>query len=198
MKACECKRRPRVILVHGFNVRDNGDATVGRLAPYFEMAGFQVKRFRYGWLRLLWVRMLNNKFATALASMIEPGDVVVGHSNGACLADMAAWKGAPIGQLVYINPALDRDAPLAPQVGFLHVWYSPSDQPVALARFLVKHRWGNMGATGYRGPYSKRVANYNKEFDFPIKSSKHSDVFEPAKLADFGPRIVNKVLQKMP
>jgi len=183
----------RVILLHGFNVSDEGERTVGRLQPYFEQAGYVVRRPRYGWLGLLGVRVLNKRFARLLADLAEPGDVVVGHSNGCAIAVEAADLGAPFSQLVLINPALDSDRVFAPQIQRVHIWYSPSDTPVAFARLLPWHAWGDMGAVGYRGPYDPRVSSYNKENGYAISSSGHSDVFEPNKLKFFAPAILKSL-----
>lgn len=102
--------------------------------------------------------------------------------------------GAPIKAAAFINPALDRDAPLAKQVQHLDVWHSPSDAPVRFARVLPWHRWGDMGAVGYRGKYDPRVRNHNKEHAFTVHSSAHSDVFLDPKIKYFGPRIVAALL----
>lgn len=181
----------RCILVHGFNVRDDGTRSIGALAPYFVARGFTVKRFRYGWLFLLGVKLLNRRFARLLADFVEPGDVVVCHSNGAAIAHRAASEFfAPIAQLVLINPALDSDAQFPHQIEAIHIWHSPSDLPVRFARWIPFARWGDMGAVGYRGPYDRRVRNYNKEHSFPVSSKSHSDIFTGPRLKYFGPLIV--------
>lgn len=190
--------KPRVILLHGFNVSDEGEKTVGQLAPYLERAGFpSVKRVRYGWLGLLGVRALNGRFARIIADLTEPGDIVIGHSNGCAIAFEAARLGAPFGQMVLINPALDDDVQFPPQIGRIHVWHSPSDSPVFIAKFLPWHAWGDLGADGYRGRYDKRVTSYNKENGFEESSREHSDVFTPEKIKFFGPLIVQAVVDNL-
>ncbi len=186
---------PRVILLHGFNVRDEGERTVGKLAPYFAAAGFAVKRPRYGWLGLLGVRALNGKFARLIADLSEPGDILVGHSNGCAIGAEAADLGAQFSQLVLINPALDSDRafPVSEYLRAIHVWHSPSDSPVWAAKFLPWHSWGDMGAVGYNGRTDIRVRNYNKESGYQVSSSEHSDVFAPGKLEFFAPLIVAAV-----
>lgn len=198
MSAHSCKFTGRVWLVHGFNVSDQGKGTVQTLRPYFEAAGFEVKLWRYGWRGLLGVRYMNGTFAQLLADAVDDGDIIVGHSNGACLAKLALDQTeAKLGQLVLINPALDSDAHFAKNCGAIHVWHSPSDSPVAWAKILPWHAWGDMGAVGYRGPYDPRVTPYNKENGFPVSSREHSDVFQPDKLKFFGPLIVRTVLSKL-
>jgi pimeloyl-ACP methyl ester carboxylesterase len=183
----------RVILLHGFNVRDDGDGTVGKLAPYFEGAGFRVKRPRYGWTFLLGVRYLNPRASRMIADLAEPGDIVVGHSNGCAIAVGAAEHGAPFSAMVLINPALDSDYRFPRQLERIHIWHSPSDAPVSWARFLPWHAWGDMGAVGYRGPFDPRVTSFNKENGYRISSHAHSDVFAPGKLEFFAPLIVSAI-----
>jgi pimeloyl-ACP methyl ester carboxylesterase len=184
----------RVILIHGFNVRDGGAGSILKLAPYFEAAGYRVKTFRYGFFFLLRVRLLVDRFARVLADMSEPGDIVVAHSNGCLMAQIAAELGGEFAQLVYINPALDRDTALPSHVKRLHVWHSPGDKAVSAARFMPAHRWGDMGAVGYRGPFDPRVTNYDKEFGYPVKSGSHSDIFLPGKIEFFAPLIVKALI----
>lgn len=187
---------PRVILLHGFNVFDGGKRTVGKLRPYFEAAGFRVKQPPYGWVGLLGLRYANAKVTPVIAEMIEPDDIVVGHSNGCAIAAAALDLGAPFSQMVLINPALDRDHPfsITKELRAIHVWHSPSDSPVKWAKLLPGHAWGDMGAVGYEGRRDPRVRCYNKETGFHISSSAHSDVFLPGKLEFFAPKIVEAVL----
>lgn len=200
---CHHEKSRRVWLIHGFNVSDGGNGSVGHLTPFFEQQGYEVKRFRYGWTALLMIlpvtaRLLNRRLARLLADVIDAGDIVVGHSNGGCIAKLAADQGAPIGQLVLINPALDSHITFAPQIGRIHVWHSPSDRPVTIARILPRHPWGDLGAIGYRGPYDRRVICYNKENGFPVSSRAHSDIFTGERLAFFGPLIVQKIQESTP
>lgn len=192
MPSCPVKA-PRVWLIHGFNVRDGGERTVGTLRPFLEGAGYEVKRFRYGWKGLLGVRFGNDNLARIIADIVDPGDHVIGHSNGACLAKLAADHGAQFGHMVLINPALDADTTFAPSIRKISIWHSPSDGPVKFGALLPWHNWGDMGAIGYRGPYDPRVASFNKENGFPVSSSKHSDIFTERCLSYFAPLIVNSL-----
>jgi hypothetical protein len=175
--------------VHGFNA-SSGANNVGRLRPYFEGAGFRVRELNYGWSGPLRVRLCNRGIALALAALVEPGTIGVGHSNGCAILQRASLSGARFEQLVFVNPALDRGAEIGPQVKRIHVWHSPSDKPVRLARFMLRHPWGDMGAKGYRGA-DPRFINYDKEHGFPVSSRGHSDVFEAPALEFFGPLIVS-------
>ena len=143
----------RVILVHGFNVKDGGKGTTDGLRPYFEAKGFTVLEFDTGWRFLAGVRFGNGKRARRLARMIRPGDILVGHSDGCNLINLASWhqsgaKGKPVA-CIYLNPALDRDTQLAPQVSAALVFYTRTDKIVAVANWLRFHPWGDMGRVGY-------------------------------------------------
>ena len=144
----------RAILVHGYNVRDGGAGTTGGLRPILEAVGYEVLEFNTGWRGLFMVRFGSAKRARRLARMIREGDLLIGHSDGCNLINLASWCLAngskPTPKFVaYINPALDRDAQLAPQIHRALVCYTHSDSVVKVAKLLPFHNWGDMGAHGY-------------------------------------------------
>lgn len=174
--ATTSNRSNKVILVHGFNVRDKGERTVNKLRPYLELSGFKVVPFTYGWLGLFGVRFLTRAIALRLASLINPGDVAIGHSNGANVINRAAWEySAPFGSVFYINPALDRDMPLAPQIYKGYVYHTPKDKVVRLSTLLPAHDWGDMGAVGYQGPQQSRYHNINTAVEGHSAIFKHPE-----------------------
>ncbi len=186
------------ILVHGFNVRDKGEKTIDKLKPFLIEEGYYIIEFDYDWTGVLRVRLYNNSLAMAICSVSKHFSdcwvVAFGHSNGCSIIHKAAHKGAFFNEVVYINPALDKDAPLASQIKTAHVWHSISDKPVRIARWFIKHSWGEMGATGYVGN-DKRYKNYDKEngLRFIISSNSHSDIFETEKINYFAPLILNEL-----
>lgn len=191
------------ILVHGFNVWDGGRATVGKLRPFLAQQGIPYVMINYGWLGLLGTRLQNRRIAKRVAAAVDAGHkagyrvVVVGHSNGCAITHLAACDyGAAIDLAVYINPALGSGCTPCSRVKALHVWYSPSDWPVRLAKLLwhCKARpWGAMGATGYKGT-DARVTNYNKEIGYPVSSHEHSDMFAPQCVPYFGPVLAREIV----
>jgi hypothetical protein len=145
-------------LVHGFNVTDGGENTAVRLKPYVESAGLSVRIFSYGWIGLMGAWFLNPRIVRQLLSRVGPNDIGLGHSNGCVLLHKAAHFGAPFKGLVYINPALSSNAPLAPQVEWVRVYFNDGDHTVKFAtilRLLAPWAplgdpiWGDMGARGY-------------------------------------------------
>jgi len=171
----------RVILVHGFNVRDNGKGTTDGLRIYFESEGFEVIEFDTGWRGLAGVRLGNKRRARKLAKMAQSGDVLIGHSDGCNLINMACWNlfdddDVLPACVVYLNPALNNSTCLAPGVEGALVFHTPSDWVVSIARFLPFHPWGNMGNTGYQGE-DTRYMNCAYEH-LGIKSPGHSGAFK--------------------
>jgi hypothetical protein len=180
--------------VHGaFNFRGGGVISTDLFRPYFEDAGFIFKERDYGFRGVIMAQLFNERTAKKLASVVEDGDIGIGHSNGCDILVRAARNGAKFSQLILINPALDADTDFPSHIKRIHVWHSPSDKPVQVARWLPFNHWGEMGSTGFTG-YNMRVINYNKEEDFEISSNEHSDIFEPEKLAYFGPIVVERVV----
>lgn len=202
--------RKRAILVHGFNVSDGGAGTTDTLRAGLEAKGFEVVEFDTKWRRgllrdLISVRMDNGKRARRLASMLQSGDILIGHSNGCAIIDMACWylasicSGAPKVGCLYLNPALDVDTPLAPQVAACWVMHSPTDKTVKKAALLFKSRWGAMGAYGYQVekgylpdaryvniPYEHHgVCNVEHSGAFKTEAGRRAIIFRAATLGDF-------------
>lgn len=165
----------QIYLIHGFNVTDGGKQTIQKLEPLFKLNGFYVHTINYNWMGPIGVRFCNKKIAHTIASMADNNSIIIGHSNGCALIHHAAHYGAPFKKVVYINPALNKNASLALQVKNAQVWYSSSDNTVWKAKFMPFHIWGEMGKTGYIG-LDKRYVNIDSENIFG-KEIHHSDVF---------------------
>jgi len=193
-----------VILIHGFNVWDGGAASVGNLRPFFSVNSVCLM-LRYGHFGLLETRFKNKKIAKRLHKAVTSAHkygfkvVVVGHSNGCAIIHTAVKKyKTVIDKVVYINPALKKDLEPGDSVAAMDVWHSPSDKAVRWSKWLPASNarpWGEMGAVGYKGiPYDK-VRNFDKENDYDVSSSKHSDVFKAEKLVFFGGEITARALE---
>lgn len=197
--------RTCAFLIHGFNVWDGGAATVGTLAPFFAAQGVTPVSIDYGHFGLIQTKLFNTRVAEKVNAAIRAASVsydhvlLVGHSNGCAVIDAASRRpGFKAAGFIYINPALRRDRTLAPGVDFLHVWHSPSDWVVRIARRLPFARnWGAMGAHGYQGVPDPRIENFNKEVGYPVSSSGHSDVFAYDKRPTFGPIIVGNAVDAL-
>ena len=190
------------LLVHGFNVRDGGAGTIGRLTPFFIARGWDTVIFKMGFINLIEVYTSNDKYAQRLAEAAVNAKklgqqvVAVGHSNGCAVIHLATTRfNAPFDAVTYINPALDNTLQPAAHIPKWTVWYSPSDWAVKLARFMPRNIWGHMGATGYVGRFDPRLTQYDKE-SMEVSSSKHSDFAKAEKLSYFGKLITEDTIDE--
>lgn len=168
-------------LFHGFNVSDGGLRTTDKLRPLLEADGYKVLEGDYLWKGLMGVKLCNKSMAKLVADLFPPGGVAIGHSNGCNLIHWAAHYGAEFSRVVYINPALDNDAKLAPQIDKALVLACPHDVPVLLARLIPWVSWGSMGRDGYRGDDTRYISVIRQD------KCSHSDIFE--NLREFYPSI---------
>lgn len=156
----------KIVLVHGFNVRDGGERSIDRLAAPLQAAGHTVDTdgADYGYFGLLGVRMFNGnrrqQVLERLARAFSSADLVITHSNGANFTNQAALE---IGcrrrlQVVHISPALNMNTGPAAAVARQLVYHTMRDGWVRLARWLPWHPWGAQGAYGYQGA-DPRVTN---------------------------------------
>jgi len=161
------------IFVHGFNIHDNGASTIHKLIPEFSPF-FNCLKFDYGWTGLLGVRLANGTRSRILSSIIEDGTIGIGHSNGCTILHRASKLNTKLKHLILINPALDADTKFAPHLKTVSVYYTPKDEATRWAKYLLFHRWGDMGNKGST-IMDSRVTNYN-EFDL-FGVTTHSGIF---------------------
>ncbi len=162
-----------VYLVHGFNVRDGGRASVDVFAPLLEHAGMTVHSPDYGWIGLLGVRLFNDNLASILAGCLEPASGIIAHSNGADLVRRISFMDVPKFKAVLINPALDVDTKFGDALESALVLYNRKDWPVWFAQWLLFSPWGAMGRYGYLGN-DRRITNLDC---YPLARG-HSGVFK--------------------
>jgi hypothetical protein len=179
-------------LVNGWNVSDGGANTVDKLKPYLNGIGLSTLDHDYSFPGifpgLVQVRFGNTRVAESVFRHAHRGDIGIGHSNGACILAQAALMGAPLTGLVLINPALDEDFIVAPQVKWIHVYHSHNDYAVWFAKLLrFRHPWGAMGRVGFKGT-DPRYTNVD------YTPFGHSDVFQH--LDGWGPRIADAILRE--
>jgi|GEM_PF-4136702 len=154
-------------LVHGFNVSDDGEGTINKLAPHIckNDKNTETKIFSYGWLGLIGVFFLNPFFVKKLIPLVKKGDIGIAHSNGAVLLLMANTYGAPFGHLIFISPALMSDIYIHDNIKKVSVFHTDNDDAVRVGRLLRQlipwaplgdPLWGDMGAVGHI-PKNKRI-----------------------------------------
>lgn len=180
-------RKSTTLLVHGYNVKDGGVATVQTMEKHFKALSNQVVfNWNYGHFNLMNVIFQNKKVAKKIKdylSRIEAGKSVyaVGHSNGCAILVNSARQGARYDKLLLINPALKVDTVFPDNIGQIIVVHTNNDAPTNVARILDKipflclaipNAWGAMGKVGYQGK-DKRVIN----LDMTDVLNGHSDFF---------------------
>lgn len=115
---------------------------MGALRPY--LSG-PAKLHGYGWTGLLGLSCTNRRAVRKILPHINPGDFLIGHSNGALLCwELAEMLGGTLGGVVVINPALRRDTLWQKDVPVLCL-YNSKDWVVQLVR-----GWGRLIPDGVR------------------------------------------------
>lgn len=196
-------------LIHGVNVSDGGEQSIGRLAPH--LSG-DVHLVDYGWTGVITLRCTNRAVVADLMRKVKPGDVLIGHSNGALICwELAQRLGNRLGAVVVINPAMRRDTRwpdglpvlcLANSTDWVvqlgRVWSRAVDVsytgivPLMLesvakgsgalfrTAFQFKpHGWGAAGRYGFTGN-QKNVTNFDTAESWWLEPVRgHSGVFKP-------------------
>ena len=181
----------RILIVHGIHTRDSA-GWMDRFVDAFRDAGWDASKWTYGYVYAVLTRWQNPGRAEKLAATIRRGDVVLGHSNGCCLAWMAAKLGAPIGGAILLNPALDTDKVMAKQVPWVNLYPNRHDHAVPFAGFFPRHPWGPQGRDGI----SVKDGRYRLFFTdegIPNRVPRvkgHSGVLEPGNIEPWAARII--------
>lgn len=176
-------------LVHGFNVKDGGKATIDKLIPFLERKKITVFQHDYGHLDIVGVLRRNKAIAAKIKPQLSPGDVAIGHSNGCAILVKSLQQGAKLDKLILINPALDKNFQFPAGVNEIHVFHNKHDKAVVMAKWLRKlvfwrnsFIWGEMGNKGYQGN-DTRVTNH-------VLAKGHSAVFNIRNLKPFSKLVI--------
>jgi len=173
----------KIVLVHGFNIRDGGAKTVDRLVPFIRNEAWQVDvdEGDYGFFNIWMIRMVKSYFRSRvlyrLAKAFETADVIITHSNGANFTNQALDMLGPEHNnkkiVVHISPALNAKTEPPAAVKAQLVLYTRYDGWVKLSSYIPFHPWGRMGAVGFKGR-SNKVRSIEKR-----EVKQHSAWFEP-------------------
>lgn len=143
----------KAILSHGIRAKDRR-AHMGELQDTLLRRGVRTVLAPYGYILF---PTTNGKARKALRAVTEPGDILVGYSNGgaAVLKEAAKLEASAV---VLLSPAARCDA--TPPTDRTMVFYSPGDWAVNLGgaysaavsfmpwRWGTPHGWGRMGSDG--------------------------------------------------
>jgi hypothetical protein len=67
-------------LIHGIHTEPT--SPVKGLVPYLVAAGWKVRYPEYGYELALETKVINQMISGTIAAYVEPGDILIGHSNG--------------------------------------------------------------------------------------------------------------------
>ena len=177
----------KLVLVHGFNVKDKGKRTVDRLAVFAE------KKFLvdtdagdYGYFNLWMIRLvksyLRSRVLYKLAAAFEKADVIITHSNGANFTtkalDMLGSEHNNTKLVIHISPAMNSKTAIPQAVKAQLVLHTRHDFWVKLSSYIPFHPWGRMGARGYKGDDNRNINISND------KVKAHSDWFKVEHVGD--------------
>ena len=189
----------KVHLIHGIYTEPT--SPVRGLIPFLEDAGFTVCYPDYGFETALETRIVNPMIVGALLPYIAPDDILICHSNG-CAISYELMKQKPIQGAVFINGALETTLVRPATCGWIDVYFNAGDDVTIAARIgadlgLSDLQWGELGHSGYSGndPLVCDI-DCGKTSGMPVVSG-HSDLFTPAKLAAWGPYLVDRIKRKL-
>jgi pimeloyl-ACP methyl ester carboxylesterase len=175
----------KAYLLHGIETQDPERSTISFLRDY--LTGLDVVILGYGYIPALFAFITNIIdwiIERRLRKLIEPGSLIIGHSNGCTIGWRLSNKIATHG-LVLINPALDNDISFHPELKFIHIYWSPKDSVSWLSQFVPFSDWGLMGVTGYKGK-DPRVKQFNMNLE-------HTEIGDHE--AEWGP-VINEAIHQ--
>lgn len=186
-------------LIHGIHTEPT--SPVKGLMPYLTAAGFRVAYPEYGYELALETRLINPMLVGTLLPYINPGDILIGHSNGCAIAYALMQLGAPVKGAVFINGALETTLVRRPGVQWIDVYFNAGDDVTVAARVgadigLVVPIWGELGHSGYSGN-DAAITDFDcgRTPNMPSVSG-HSDFFTPSKLSVWGAFLANRLAAK--
>lgn len=171
----------KIVLIHGFNVKDNGAGSVDKLKPYlqarFPKAFIDTDSADYGWHFLLKVHFfyMFGKTIKRIAEALKDADVVITHSNGAnyCMKALKRINNMDL-KIIHLSPALDKGYRFNwRKFDVAHIFHTLKDKTVRISKYIPFSPWGNMGQVGAK---SRLVSVLNHDWTKHING--HSDWFK--------------------
>jgi hypothetical protein len=188
----------KVVLLPG--IHTEAVSCVESLIPFLTQGGITTIFCDYGFVFGLETKLSNPLVWRSVLPFIDPGSVLIGHSNGAAIAYDLMNAGAKVKGCVFINGALDPRVTRAAGVDFIDVYYNPGDELTEVAQLaeqigIVDPVWGQMGHVGYWGvdPAITSI-NCGATPGLPTVSG-HSAFFTPGNITAWGPYLVKRLVQ---
>lgn len=185
----------KVILIHGIHSKE-GDNNMSMLWPYLQrcLPDVEIVLHSYGFMGFWKARWDNDRQARRLAAAIEPGDIVITHSNGAAITWLACNRhGARPAGVINVNPALDRWRTAA--CSWVETIHSKGDRWVWASQWLPGHIWGDQGRVGYRGKAANTM-NHDAGAFGHMAYEGHCGLFEPERIYAWANFIAERVIER--
>ena len=189
-----------VHLIHGIHTEPT--SPVKGLVPHLVAAGWKVRYPEYGYELALETKIINQMISGTIAAYVEPGDILIGHSNGCALAYAIMQTGIKVGGAVFINGALENNFPRPPGCPWIDVYFNQGDEITRAAQLgeelgIVTPIWGELGHSGYVGTDSL-VASIDcfRTPDMPVIDG-HSDFFTPTKLQLWAAYLAKRIQERL-
>lgn len=171
----------KVHLIHGIHTKKEETSTPERLIPDLLAVGYSeedIVNHEYGWAFGITSRWANDERAAEIARKINPGDVIIAHSNGCLITKiMLADCGILPRRVILLQPALDVDTVFEQGNYDINVFFNKEDKATLIARMFLwfHHPYGAMGRYGYRGS-DYRIRNFDTLSMFDVGG--HSSPYE--------------------
>lgn len=185
-------------LIHGIHTQ--GESPVEGLIPL--LAPLAIKYPDYGYILGVETRIVNPIIVGALKAYIEPGDILIGHSNGAAVAYDLMRSGAPISGMVLINAAVEQTIVRQAPCKWIDVYFNSGDKITEAAKLgqelgITDPIWGEMGHAGYKGS-DPAITNFDcgATPGMPLVCG-HSDFFTPSKIEKWGEFLAERLRAKV-
>ncbi len=188
----------RAHLIHG--IHSEGSSPIEGLIDF--LSGFDVRYPDYGWILGVETKFFNPVIVGTLLPFVEPGDVLIGHSNGcAIIYDLMAMPTCPPVDVVFVNAALEQHI-LRRMATWIDVYFNSGDEITEAAKLgaefgLTDAVWGEMGHAGYSGT-DTAITNIDcgTTPKMPVVSG-HSEFFTAGNLSYWGPYLVNRIREHL-
>ena len=185
-----------IVLIHGFNVKDNGAGSVDRLKPHLQVmfpdAEIDTDTADYGWDWLFKVHFfyMFGDIIKRIAQALKTADVVITHSNGAnyCMKALKRIRNKNL-KVIHLSPALDRSYKFKKRVfGKAHIFHTLKDKVVGVSKYIPFSPWGDMGQVGSSSSLP-HVVNH----DWTKTINGHSDWFKDEHVAEVAESIADQL-----
>lgn len=166
----------RILIVNG--IFTHGAGSVDRMVAPLEALGHQCVDVHIPIRDIFACRLEDKNAADAWRVLCahKPGDAVVAHSRGALVTHYALRAGARFSRVFLFAPAMESDVPWPAGAGHIHVIHNPDDPALHAGTCLINHPFGDLGLTGYDGPFNECISNFQQHYPG------HSDYFKPAEI----------------